>query len=87
MGENPSPCRIKNKLSGLVFGHLTVVGPHEKVGKHWKWHCECVCGKAVSVFGTNLREGKTKSCGCMQGRVTHAEQMKNLRKHKPVVVV
>lgn len=31
-----------------------------------RWLCECECGNYVIVPGRNLREGKTKSCGCLR---------------------
>ena len=30
------------------------------------WHCVCSCGNAVIVNGTDLRTGRTLSCGCLQ---------------------
>lgn len=29
------------------------------------WKCKCDCGNIITVRGTNLRNGKTKSCGCL----------------------
>lgn len=29
------------------------------------WHCKCDCGNNVIVSGKNLRNGHTKSCGCL----------------------
>ena len=35
-------------------------------GKHIKmWKCICQCGQIRNVNGTNLRNGKSKSCGCL----------------------
>ncbi len=52
-------------LSGTVFGHWTVLacGIKDTRGRH-KWICLCSCGVKKMVDGTNLRTGKTKSCGC-----------------------
>lgn len=31
-----------------------------------RWLCRCECGKAAIVFGSNLRQQTTKSCGCIR---------------------
>ena len=33
-----------------------------------KWICACDCGAITSVTGGNLRNGHTKSCGCLAHR-------------------
>ena len=61
-------------LTGKKFGRLTVIGRAH--GKHWSAICDCG-GTAVSS-GQSLREGKTKSCGCLgkeqlaEGRTKHS---------------
>lgn len=50
-------------MTGQKFGKLTVVGLADPTNKT-KWRCKCECGNEVDVFGTNLRRGLTKSCGC-----------------------
>lgn len=66
---------------GTRFGRLVVIGydgAHRKPcgttqGKHL---CRCDCGNIVSVLTQNLRNGNTKSCGCL------ADDIKN-EKRKP----
>lgn len=54
-------------LTGQEFGRLAVV---ERVAnnkrKEAMWLCRCECGNEVIVRGTSLRDGNTKSCGCLQ---------------------
>lgn len=39
------------------------------------WLCRCDCGKETTVLGVNLREKRTRSCGCLRSEV-HSEMMK-----------
>ncbi len=52
---------------GDSYGRLIVL---EEMGqnKHGKrlYLCECICGNKTTVVGSQLRSGKTKSCGCLQ---------------------
>jgi hypothetical protein len=64
------------KRYGLVnqkFGRLLVLW-RAKEGdgrsRSMMWECRCDCGKQVKVSGNNLRNGKTKSCGCLQSEST-----------------
>ena len=54
-------------LTGQQFGLLTVIqrdfNPHK--GKEAWWLCQCECGKQKAIRGSDLRRGKTKSCGCL----------------------
>lgn len=55
---------LKN-LVGQRFSRLTVV---QRVGHYQNevvWLCLCACGTGVRVRGSHLRDGTTKSCGCL----------------------
>lgn len=53
--------------AGSKFGRLTVIEECEIPGSN-KVHflCECACGHTIAVRGTQLRLGKTSSCGCLK---------------------
>lgn len=59
--------RKPEDLTGQKFGKLTVISIHEKRGKFYTWKCVCDCGsgKIVYPFSSNLKRGKSKSCGCL----------------------
>lgn len=53
-------------LTGAKFGRLTAVKTAiREHGKHTKWLCVCECGKETLVTVQRLRDGSTKSCGCL----------------------
>lgn len=56
-------------LTGQVFGRLTVLHRAQGVKKKGRaaWECRCECGNTKVVIGKDLRNGKTKSCGCLRG--------------------
>lgn len=53
---------------GNRYGKLTVCGhsrgKYDKYG-HYLWKCVCDCGNVCFVKGAHLRNGNTKSCGCL----------------------
>lgn len=53
-------------MSGQRFGRLTVIRREGSRNKRALWHCICDCGNEITVIGKNLRNGNTKSCGCIQ---------------------
>lgn len=54
-------------LIGKKFSRLIVVckTDNDKYGKT-QWLCKCNCGKRVVVTGSRLKNGNTKSCGCLR---------------------
>ena len=57
----------KKDMTGQPFGRLIVLceDGRTKDGKV-KWKCKCECGNITAVSGKCLRNGMTKSCGCLQ---------------------
>lgn len=53
------------------------------------WKCKCLCGKEIIRCGRDIRDGTTKSCGCLRKEITafrnkkekstHGESRKNSR--------
>ena len=52
-----------NDLSGMRFVRLFVLGPVFK-NRFGNWRCRCDCGKDMVVKTSELKFGKTNSCGC-----------------------
>ena len=53
-------------LTGEVYGRWTVESYAVKRGEKHCWNCLCECGARKVVRGNNLRNGNSKSCGCLQ---------------------
>lgn len=73
MQKNPTiltrgrkPVNFKDR-TGLRYGHLVVVR-HLGSDRNYKpmWECLCDCGTSITVRGTELQRGDTKSCGCQK---------------------
>lgn len=60
--------RLQN-LIGLRFGRLRVIGRATRHGDT-RWVCLCDCGTTKTVKSKPLRNGMTRSCGCL-----HKEQL------------
>lgn len=60
------------------IGRWTVIdGPKREKG-HTQWFCKCTCGNTKWVDGTNLRNGKSLSCGCLSAEMASARRTTNL---------
>jgi hypothetical protein len=71
-------------LKGQKFNRLLVVDIHDKNKNGTiRYLCKCDCGENTIVQSSKLRNGWTKSCGCLQKEVVSANSSKhNLHKHK-----
>lgn len=58
-------------LTGMRFGRLTVLELSHKDVYGYVWKCKCDCGNITNVYRMNLKDGSTKSCGCIK---SHGEQ-------------
>lgn len=67
--------KVKKDLTGMKFGRWTVLcqaedhikanGEHEAM-----WACQCDCGTIKNVLGKSLKNGSSKSCGCLKTEIT-----------------
>ena len=48
-----------------TFGRWSVLGYAEKRGRKHYWSCRCSCGNEKVVHGEHLKEGRSRSCGCL----------------------
>ena len=56
--------------TGNRYGRLTVLKlSNKKSGRHAYWECQCDCGNITIVRSSDLRQGKTRSCGCFMDEV------------------
>lgn len=51
-------------LSGVRFGRLVAL-EREYRSKRSFWRCRCDCGATTSVVMSSLKNGVTRSCGCL----------------------
>lgn len=65
--------KVRKDLTGLKFGKLTAMYQTEDYvspsGKHEsQWVCQCDCGNPTNIIvrGSHLKDGGTKSCGCLK---------------------
>ncbi|MBA7528571.1 hypothetical protein ES705_20758 [subsurface metagenome] len=70
-------------LIGKKFGRLTAI---KKVGStKWgsiNWLCKCECGKEKIIDGRHLRDGNTRSCGCLGKETMEANFVRMVKKRK-----
>lgn len=60
-------CKTRDNLLGRTFGRLTVIARDttSHSSGHAYWICECECGNQKSISAKHLKDGSTKSCGCL----------------------
>lgn len=62
-------------LTGQRFGRylVTARGQSRPGEKRAYWLCRCDCGSEVVVRGKNLRNGTSRSCGCLTSEVARTK--------------
>lgn len=62
----------RSDLTNKIFGKLTAVkfSHSDEVGQSY-WLCNCECGNTKTINTASLKDGRSKSCGCKQGRFIH----------------
>ena len=74
---------IPNDLMGMKFGRLRakcIVGKEAKT-RRLLWLCICDCGNELNVSSVSLKNGNTKSCGCLQ-RDWARKKARDFRTHR-----
>lgn len=67
----------KMDLEGGKFGRLTVLNFDSIKNKNSYWLCACECGNQKVVAGGSLKNGISKSCGCLQRENTSKANFKH----------
>lgn len=68
-----------NSLIGLTFGEWTVLKIDKNKPRHYI--CQCNCGTIRSVFKGSLKNGASKSCGCLKAQKAKERFKENAEKH------
>ena len=53
-------------LTGQRFGRLTIIKKNSSNKRGIYWLCKCDCGIEKVIYSGDIRQGKTKSCGCLR---------------------
>lgn len=70
-------------IAGQKFGRLLALY-QEGVSKDRQivWNCLCDCGTVTITKSRNLREGRTKSCGCLNKELS-SQRLKKVKPQSP----
>lgn len=68
-------------LTDATFGRLLVLEELPRKGQHRYWLCKCECGKIREVGQSNLRSGKSTSCGCYATELAGSTYKSKFEKH------
>jgi len=73
----------KNNLINKKFRLLLVTKRLQNTNKGLaRWECRCDCGGTCIVLGTDLRQGRKKSCGCL----THKTDVEKYKTYKTIYI-
>ena len=64
-------------LKGQRFGRLVALKQKKDrtIAGKVKWICVCDCGERIGVISSHLKNGNTRSCGCLQKEITASRSM------------
>jgi DNA-binding CsgD family transcriptional regulator len=64
-------------ITGQTFGRLTAIEPAgQNASRGVMWRCQCDCGSEAVVAGSSLRNGHTRSCGCLHDELAVVKMAK-----------
>lgn len=71
--------QCSDSLLGQKFGRWTVLKLDKSKPRYYI--CKCDCGTVRSVFSGSLKQGKSKSCGCLKKDLTKQRNLDNAQSH------
>lgn len=77
----PTEIYLRSDLSGQKFNLLSVRKYSFSKGGQRYWECLCDCGNTVEVRGDCLKNGNTRSCGCLNKKLAAERGKKMMTKH------
>lgn len=81
-GTKSCGCLRINDLTGQRFGRLLVISLYSLGKGGSKWNCLCDCGNYTTPFATSLKEGTSKSCGCLKSELQRKVCRRGLRPYE-----
>jgi hypothetical protein len=73
--EKPTDQRFHD-LTGQRFGSMVVIGFAGNTPQS-RWYCKCDCETIKNVWAMSLKNGQTKSCGCLQKSIVRGNNLKH----------
>lgn len=78
----------KIDLTGKKFSELTVLEKsHSDKNYSIRWKCQCNCGNIVYPTTNYLTSGNTRSCGCLQRKLTGDRFRTHGKRHEKIYIV
>ena len=71
--------QCSNSLQGLTFGEWKVLKIDKSNPRNYI--CKCSCGTVKSVFSGSLKQGTSKSCGCLKAKNAKERNKINAQEH------
>ena len=62
-------------ITGNKYNMLRVISFYDIQDKKSRWLCECDCGNKKVLFGKDIKNGNTKSCGCLTHKKKYDEEL------------
>ena len=63
--------------TGNKYGSLTVLYKTKDKNNRTAWMCKCDCGNTKNARGSDLRSGRTMSCGCYSRDIASKRNFKD----------
>lgn len=68
----------------MKFNKLTYIKDHthRTSSGHKMWVCQCDCGREHITAAKSVKDGQTKSCGCLRGEPETGMSVRNLKEYR-----